>query len=132
MCLYISQVLHFATTVRSKEQRQLMITNKSSTLWQLVPVIDGQYWSGANSFEIEPNTYRHYEITYHPLTMTSDNSKHSGSVFFPLPDGTGLLYNLIGTAEPPKPAGVITQEIPCKTPHTELLAVTNWLKRSQR
>ena len=117
--------------------------------------------------------------------MTTDMQKHQGSIFFPLPDGTGLLYNLQGTAEPPKHTGAITQvhaslvvygtlilcsmiqklckvsthqtfycvckfikktiflwlmtsflikiqEIPCKTAHTELLPVENWLRRPQR
>ena len=39
---------------------------------------------------------------------------------------------LQGTAEPPKHAGAITQEIPCKTAHTELLPVENWLRQPQR
>ena len=64
--------------------------------------------------------------------MTTDMQKHYGSIFFPQPDGTGILYNLQGTAEPPKHAGAITQEIPCKTFHTELLPVENWLRRPQR
>ncbi len=64
--------------------------------------------------------------------MTTDSQKHQGSIFFPLPDGTGVLYNLQGTAEPPKHAGAVTQEIPCKTAHTELLSVKNWLRRPQR
>ena len=55
-----------------------------------------------------------------------------GSVFFPLPDGTGLLYNLVGSADPPKQSGLVIHDIPCKTPHTEVLTVSNWLPRSQR
>lgn len=55
-----------------------------------------------------------------------------GSIFFPLSDGTGLLYNLVGSADPPKHSGSILQDIPCKTPHTELLTVRNWLRKPQR
>lgn len=55
-----------------------------------------------------------------------------GSVFFPLPDGTGILQNLSGTADPPKNSGSLTKEIPCKTSHTELLTVENWLRQPQR
>lgn len=58
---------------------------------------------------IGPTQARHYELIYHPLTMTTDMQKHQGSIFFPLPDGTGLLYNLQGTAEPPKHTAAITQ-----------------------
>ena len=55
-----------------------------------------------------------------------------GSVFFSLPDGSGLLYNVTGTAEGPKPVNNIQRDVPCKTPYTELLTVTNWLRRPQR
>ena len=63
--------------------------------------------------------------------MTNDK-KHNGSCFFPLPDGTGLLYNLIGTAGPPKCAGKLQKDIPCKVAAVELLIVENWLKKPQR
>lgn len=126
------QALHFTTTVRSKEPRQLTIYNKSNTQWRLTPIIDGQQWTGPDSITIEPNSPGHYELTYHPLTMTTESTKHHGSIFFPYPDGSGLLHNLLGTAELPKMAAQISQEIPCKTPHIELLTVENWIRRPQR
>lgn len=49
-----------------------------------------------------------------------------------MPDGSGLLYNVAGNADPPRAAGKIVREVPCKTPYVELLAVENWLKKSQR
>lgn len=57
-----------------------------------------------------------------------------GTVFFPLPDGTGLLFTVSGTAEPPKMNGgaKIQNDIPCKVPYVEHLPVENWLKRPQR
>ncbi|KAA3676807.1 uncharacterized protein DEA37_0002697, partial [Paragonimus westermani] len=55
-----------------------------------------------------------------------------GSVFIPLPDGTGLLYQLSGTAEAPKPLGKVTREVECKKPHIEPILVPNWLNRAQR
>ena len=55
-----------------------------------------------------------------------------GSIFFPLPDGTGLLYNLTGTADAPRAVAKIMREVPCKTSYTELLTVSNWLKKAQR
>ena len=55
-----------------------------------------------------------------------------GSVFFALPDGNGLLYNVTGNAEGPKPVNNIQREVPCKTSYTEMLTVTNWLRRPQR
>ena len=53
-------------------------------------------------------------------------------MFFALPDGNGLLYNVTGNAEGPKPVNNIQREVPCKTPYTEMLTVTNWLRRPQR
>lgn len=132
MPLPLSQVLHFTATVRGKEVRNLSIQNKTHSPWLLHPVIDGEQWSGPSTLSVEANLTRHYELTYHPLTMTSDQHKHQGSIFFPQPDGTGLLYHLQGTAEPPKHVAAIAQEVPCKTPHTELLGVENWLRRPQR
>ena len=66
--------------------------------------------------------------------MTALNASFSiqGSVFFALPDGNGLLYNVTGTAEGPKPINNIQREVPCKTSYTEMLTVTNWLRRPQR
>ena len=55
-----------------------------------------------------------------------------GSIFFPLPNGCGVLHNLIGSADQPKPISSITRDIPCKTEHIELLTVHNWLRKSQR
>ena len=53
-------------------------------------------------------------------------------MFFALPDGNGLLYALNGSADAPKPTGNIQLEVPCKMPYTEILQVSNWLRKSQR
>lgn len=63
---------------------------------------------------------------------TPDFFLFQGSVFFALPDGNGLLYNVTGNAEGPKPINNLQREVPCKTPYTEMLTVTNWLRRPQR
>ena len=125
-------MLNFTATVRSKEVRNLSIHNKTHSPWLLYPVIDGEHWTGPDTLSIEANQTRHYELTYHPHTMTSETQKHHGSIFFPQPDGTGLLYHLQGTSEAPKVVEAIVQEIPCKTAHTRSLAVENWLRRPQR
>ena len=53
-------------------------------------------------------------------------------MFFPLPDGNGLLYNVTGVSEAPKAISNIVRDVPCKTNYTELLSVNNWLKKPQR
>eukprot|EP01137_Pigoraptor_chileana_P033800 Opistho-2@25310 len=126
-----SEVIRFNAAVRQRETKSITLTNKTPQRWYLQPIIDSEFWTGPESISIEPGQAKPYEIAYTPLTMTND-ARHSGTVFFPLPDGSGLLYNLSGTADAPKPSGTINREVPCKTQYTELLPVTNWLKRPQR
>lgn len=56
---------------------------------------------------INPKQQASYEIVYNPKTMTKKNDQdemqtHKGSLFFPLPNGTALLYKLNGTATEPE------------------------------
>lgn len=126
------EVQHFEAFVRQKEIKQIIIFNKTNSRWDLRPIIEGDYFSGLESFSIESQSSKSYDIQYAPLTMTIDGKRHTGSCFFPLPDGTGLLYNLIGVAGPPKPFGKIQRDVPCKIAVVELLNVENWLKKPQR
>ncbi|XP_062860193.1 hydrocephalus-inducing protein homolog [Trichomycterus rosablanca] len=128
-----SQVVNFVCQVRSQCTQSLTLSNRTNQRWTLKPVLQGDYWSGSPTFFIEPNQHnKAYEITYKPLTMTTDGNKHLGSVFFSFPDGTGMLYTLQGTAEPPKAGGTISHDVPCKTPYTEIVPVHNWLTKPQR
>ncbi|XP_014668502.1 PREDICTED: LOW QUALITY PROTEIN: hydrocephalus-inducing protein homolog [Priapulus caudatus] len=126
------EVLSFNAHVRQKDTKSINIPNKSSTSWTLKPVIDGEQWSGAETVFVEAGHTCAYELTYLPLTMTTIDKKHAGSIFFPLPDGNGLLYNVSGLADQPRCSGKIQREVPCKTSYTELLRVHNWLSRAQR
>lgn len=65
-----------------------------------------------------------YQLTFKPLAMSSPEQPHEGSVFFPIPDGTGLLYRLLGRAESPVAEGSIVREVVAKAPHTEVLKVS--------
>jgi hydrocephalus-inducing protein len=67
-------------------------------------------------------------------TEDESKKKHTGSIFFPLPDGTANLYKLEGKAGPPKAeaSSPITASLPCKKAHTVRVPVTNWLKQPQR
>lgn len=133
ICNYLChQVLQFSTHVRSKETRNLTIHNKTHVESIIHPILDGEHWSGPETLTIGPGQSHHYDLTYHPLEMTTETHRHTGSIFFPHPDGTGVLYHLLGIAEYPKQVAQINQEVPCKTPHTELLPVENWLAKPQR
>lgn len=123
---------HFETNVRQRDSKHITIWNRTNAQWNLQPVIEGDYFFGLENFTVDANSSNSYEITYSPMSMTTADKKHNGSVFFPLPDGTGLLYNLIGSANVPKPAAKIQREVPCKTACVELVQVENWLKKAQR
>ncbi|KAM3920677.1 hydrocephalus-inducing protein homolog [Leptodactylus fuscus] len=127
------EVVNFQCQVRSRQTQAISLSNKTNQTWHLQPVIDGEHWSGAEFITVEAHQQnKSYEITYHPLVMSTEGKKHQGSVFFPLPDGTGLIYLLQGQAEPPKSSGTVIREVPCKTSYTELLTVSNWLRKTQR
>lgn len=55
-----------------------------------------------------------------------------GSLFFALPNGGAVLYNLEGFADGPEPASVVELETPAKTTLTFTVPVSNWLRSSQR
>ncbi|CAN2389289.1 axonemal central apparatus assembly [Pristimantis euphronides] len=127
------EVFNFQCQVRSTQTQIISLSNKTNQTWHLRPVIDGEHWGGAEFITVAAHQQnKPYEITYHPLTMSTEGKKHQGSIFFPLPNGTGLLYLLLGQAEPPKSSGTVIREVPCKTSYTELLTVNNWLRKSQR
>lgn len=56
----------------------------------------------------------------------------TGSLFFALPDGGAVLYQLEGEAEGPEAASSVDLETPAKTALAFTLPVANWLRRAQR
>lgn len=64
------------TFVRGKETKMISIINKTNQLWELSPVIEGEFWSGPIKFIVEPQQTKQYELTYRPLTMTTESKKH--------------------------------------------------------
>ncbi|XP_065519877.1 hydrocephalus-inducing protein-like, partial [Lathamus discolor] len=119
--------------VREKQSQTILLSNPSSEAWTLQPIVEGKYWKGPEFIHLEARQKeKAYQVTYRPLTMSCGNKKHQGSIFFPLPDGTGLRYQLEGTAEAPRCSGAISRQVPCMNSHTELIPVSNWLQRPQR
>ncbi|KAJ3416712.1 hypothetical protein HDV05_000542 [Chytridiales sp. JEL 0842] len=129
-----SDILKFSAPVRQTDVKGIKIENKTSMLWHIRPIIENEFWSGPETFDVEAGQVKTYDLTFMPLEMmgSGDGGRHEGSIFFPLPDGFGLLYKLYGMSDKPLSAGTITREVPCKTSYTEILAVNNWLKRPQR
>jgi hypothetical protein len=77
--------------------KTITLTNTTQTTWRLKPVFENDYWFGSkHTIKIPPAQSANYDISYLPLSMTIDKQEHRGTVFFALPDGGGLLYQLIG------------------------------------
>ena len=62
--------------MRGRERRQLTIRNPTHSTWLLHPTISGEQWAGPDTLTIDPGKAGHYELTYQPMTMTSDAHKH--------------------------------------------------------
>ncbi|ORZ34407.1 hypothetical protein BCR44DRAFT_1513959 [Catenaria anguillulae PL171] len=124
-----NDIIKFSTPVRTAETRSIVLSNKTSTRWVIRPVIDHASWKGAEVVMVEPGSNTAYEITFLPMEMAAE---YAGTVFFPLADGSGLLYKLVGAADKPQPVATITRDVTGKKNHVESMTVTNWLKRPQR
>merc|ERR1719204_1060889 len=113
----------FESKVRQETIKKISVKNPTDSDWVLTPVIQNSFWSGDSIVKIASGSSEDYELTYCPLEMTADHEdemrknkpeKHSGSVFFPLPNGSAIIYNLSGTADKPDPEKVIEESAPCK------------------
>jgi len=61
-----------------------------------------------------------------------ETDTHKGSLFFPLPNGTALLYSLIGTATEPNAEAALQETVTAKRAKSIIIPVKNWSKVSQR
>ncbi|KAJ3305286.1 hypothetical protein HDV03_001884, partial [Kappamyces sp. JEL0829] len=128
-----ADVIKFSTAVRTVESKSLTLHNKTNFHWHIRPIIDNDSWSGPDTVDVEPGQSKPYDIVFNPLDSNgSGEGRHEGSIFFPLPDGNGILYRLHGIVDKPLPVGNINREIPCKTTYTEILQVSNWMRRPQK
>nr|XP_019962004.1 PREDICTED: hydrocephalus-inducing protein homolog [Paralichthys olivaceus] len=126
------EVVNFVCQVRGSHTQTLQLLNPTNQCCSIRPVIEGKQWLAAPCVTLKALQSKTYDITYRPLTMTADGKKHLGSVFVSYPDGTGVLYLLQGTADPPKAEDSVVCELPAKTLHTQSLPVHNWLSKEQR
>lgn len=74
--ILILKVLTFSCHVRSRDVRSVIVSNRSNQRWSLLPVIEGEFWTGSDMFVIEAQQNKAYEMVYRPLTMTNDGKKH--------------------------------------------------------
>lgn len=111
MCHILFAMLRCRCNVRSSCSKSITLHNTSSSAWQLHPVIQNNMWSGPEFLKVPAAGKAEYNMTYKPVTMSGPDTPHEGSVFFPIPDGTGLLYRLAGQVR----TGAVRCSALCKT-----------------
>lgn len=124
--------LDFKAAVRGSTTQTVTVANPTTNAWDIKPVIQNDYWTGPEILNVAAKASATYTITYHPLSMSTETKLHEGSVFFPTPDGSGLLYKLTGLAQSPAPAGTLQVKVAAKQAHVQSLKVANWLNKPQR
>ena len=66
--------------VRTKDVRSIMMQNKSSRQWVLSPIVEGEFFTGQQTFVVESQSSKAFEVEYKPLVMTTDE-KHTVSLY---------------------------------------------------
>lgn len=117
------QELNFNTVVRKATTQSITIQNTEDKEWAINPTIStkdhsADYFSGKETFIVPAKSNGQYEVVYLPKTMTkkdgaeeTEDKPHMASLFFPLPNGTALLYNLKGVATAPQSEGTIQETV---------------------
>jgi hypothetical protein len=59
-----------------------------------------------------------------------EKETHRATLFFPVPNGTALLYRLVGTASEPDADGEIQETVVAKKSKSIIIPVKNWSKDS--
>ena len=139
-----TQTLNFQTIVRKPTKQMVTITNPEEREWVINPTISTAgdaavtgYFSAKSTLIVPAKQSAQFEVNYAPKTMTKKNAQdqyesHVGSLFFPLPNGTALLYNLIGVATEPEAEALAQETVQAKKARFIIIPVRNWLKQDQR
>ena len=144
-----TQELKFQTVVRKATNQTVTIQNTEEKEWAINPTLSTQsdecqgYFSGKPTLVVPAKGSANYEVTYLPKTMTKKEKEsaeseslvdvpHQGSLFFPLPNGTALLYNLLGVSTEPEAEGQITETVIAKKAQNFVVPVKNWGRQTQR
>jgi hydrocephalus-inducing protein len=134
-----TQELSFNSIVRKSDKQVVTIQNPDDKEWHINPTISSEnekskgYFQGKGTLNIPAKGSAQYEIIYTPLTMTKEeNDFHKGSLFFPQPNGTALLYKLNGQAKEPDCEEELAREVKSKKNTFIVIPIRNWLKTAQR
>jgi len=130
------------------------VTNTEDREWAINPTISTSgddckgYFTGKSTLIVPAKGTAQFEVIYTPKTMTKlitvkkteneveteveEMQTHKGGLFFPLPNGTALLYSLIGTANEPEAEGNLTETVVAKKAKSIIVPIKNWSRESQR
>lgn len=122
--------LNFAAVVRKAVTQNVQIQNTDDKEWAINPTISSMkdspagYFSGKSTLIVPPRSNANYEVTYQPMSMTTkaknaetdamEDVPHLGSLFFPLPNGSALLYTLKGVSTEPDCEDTFTENVPAR------------------
>ncbi|XXQ33472.1 HYDIN/VesB/CFA65-like Ig-like domain-containing protein [Plasmodiophora brassicae] len=121
--------LAFDAAVRGSQTVQVPITNTSTSVWQLHPVISDGAWS-APDLEVPAGATCNLAVVYAPLTTATN--LHRGTLFMALPTGSALSYRLQGRTQAPALESDGACQVRAKCASTHTLPVRNWLHDPQR
>ncbi|KAE9352056.1 Hydrocephalus-inducing protein [Phytophthora rubi] len=135
------QDVNFDSPVRQETHKAIAIENATAFPWNLFPVVQGDHWSCPENVLVPAHGKANLDVLYLPLTMTKQNSQeeidsqrptvHKGSIFLAIPDGSALLYNVLGKASAPLPAPVLSLSTAAKKTLSISIPIKNWLKTPQ-
>jgi hydrocephalus-inducing protein len=150
--------INFECKVRDSTSQNIKLpSNPTDQPWTLTPVLSNPFWTAPSVIEVPAKGSVDLPVTYKPLFMTVKDgpnepppalpgsaaahdptllmvglSVHTGTVFIPLPDGTGTLYNLSGKAQPPSNLAPISAKGTAKKSISFVVPIKNWLRSTQR
>ena len=106
--------ISFRSKARSAEVKSVTLNNNTDKPWYLHPVLKGVHWKGDEEVVVPAKGKKDYSVTFCPLVMTASGQTLAGSIFFALPTGEALLYNLEGVSDPPAPKPTVIATCPAK------------------
>jgi hydrocephalus-inducing protein len=128
-----TDTVRFSARARGETVVETVVRNSTNEAWRLAPTIANGNWRGAETLFVPARGEASYAITYAPLSVSSDEDPHCGSVRFELPDGTVDTRTLSGVADLPETAGVVEASVPAKKAATISVPVKNFVEsRRQR
>ena len=128
-----TDTVRFSARARGETVVETVVRNSTNEAWRLAPTIANGNWRGAETLFVPARGEASYAITYAPLSVSTEEDPHLGSVRFELPDGTVDTRELVGVADAPEIAGVVEASVPAKKSATVAVPLKNFVKsRRQR